>query len=646
MKKSLLLLAFGATSALAQGPQNLSGVDALDFINPSDTLLTSDVVVTGTRTEKKLSDSPVLTTLIKAEDLRRGGVTNALDALLDHVPGVVTEANAMGNNLKIRGLNSRYILFLIDGERMVSEGAGGNINLDQIDMESIERIEVINGAASALYGSNAVGAVINFITKQSSTSFSADAKASYESYNTLKTRVGLSANKNKFYIAASGMYNHSDGYNIEDGAYSARYDDAGADLKVKYKASDNLSAGVTGRYFRHEVFNPDNALMYTHPLSHNVTMGANVDYSSPNKKYALTASTNFTNYYDMEFDEDENQANLDNRASYLSTRVLNTFTPNELWEIVAGVEQNHEESYSTTLFGGAAKTELLDDYNLFAQAQFEAFKNFDIVAGARYTYNTRYKSSLNPKLSLMYRTGSFTFRGGIGSAFRAPSIKELYYDFYHSGGGGFMVYGNPNLKAERGLYNSLSGEYSRNGLYVSVSGYINNIDDKIDQYSVIEGGVESRYYTNISSATLQGVDVNVSYNLLRTVLLKGSYSYCDAVDNSTGLQLSSNVKHSSTISATWNAKFEDFPFSLQLAGRLSSPKLYEYAYTDESGVQVTELSQSKAYDIWKVTFVKPLKINKHLLELTLKCDNIFGFEDTSFINPGRTYMVGLRYKFN
>lgn len=75
----------------------------------------------------------------------------------DNIPGIISEPNGMGNNLRIRGLNSRYILFLVDGERLVGEGAGGNINLDQIDVANIKRIEMINGAASVLYGSNAVG---------------------------------------------------------------------------------------------------------------------------------------------------------------------------------------------------------------------------------------------------------------------------------------------------------------------------------------------------------------------------------------------------------------------------------------------------------------------------------------------------------
>lgn len=116
-----------------------------------------EVVVTGTRTEKRLSEVPVLTTVISEKDIRKSGVQTALEALEDNLPGIVSEANAMGNNLRIKGLSSRYILFLVDGERMVSEGAGGNINLSQIDVNSIKRIEIINGAASALYGSNAVG---------------------------------------------------------------------------------------------------------------------------------------------------------------------------------------------------------------------------------------------------------------------------------------------------------------------------------------------------------------------------------------------------------------------------------------------------------------------------------------------------------
>ena len=142
----------------------LTGDTTVDFILAEQIFNINEVVVTGTRTEKRLAEAPVLTTVIGEREIEKAGSVSMLESLQDNIPGIVISPNAMGNNMRIKGLNSRYILMLVDGERLVSEGAGGNVNLDQIDVNNIERIEMINGAASALYGSNAVGAVINVIT--------------------------------------------------------------------------------------------------------------------------------------------------------------------------------------------------------------------------------------------------------------------------------------------------------------------------------------------------------------------------------------------------------------------------------------------------------------------------------------------------
>lgn len=278
----------------------------------------------------------------------------------------------MGNNLRIRGLNSRYILFLVDGERLVGEGAGGNINLDQIDIANIKRIEMINGAASVLYGSNAVGAVINVITKEPQEAIAAGCDISYQSNNTAKTRVHVKSRQNKFLSQAS-----------------------------------------------------------------------------------------------------------------------------------------------------------------------------------------------------IYR---------------------------------------------------------------------NDIKDKITQYEVVNelGGLE-KYYKNTSSATITGLDINFSAIIFRHLYLKGSYSLCDATDNATGEQLSGNVKHSGTASATWNGNFLKGQYSVQIAGRFSSPHSYS-----SSG----KTSLSKPYNIWKAVITKRFHLGKNDLNLTLKCDNLFNFQDPTFINPGRQYLIGLNYKFN
>lgn len=616
------------------------------FLLEEDLLKLDDIVVTGTRTEKRLSNTPVLTTVIKEGEIRKSGAVSTLESLQDNIPGIVISPNAMGNNMRIKGLNSRYILFLVDGERMVSEGAGGNINLDQIDVNNIDRIEMINGAASALYGSNAVGAVINIITKKPTHKVEASVNVIAESNNTWKTKIEAGSNLKKVSARVSAFRNSSDGFGGDgDGAYAARYEDWGSNLNFGYKPTERVDLNVVGRYFRHETFNPENSMNVTHALTHTMTVGANGGYLSADKRNALRLSLNWDKYFDYKVMEKKNNATeKQNTADYVSSRLMNTFKTDEKLELIGGLEYNHEQIYAIKTLGSTPTTKSINDANLFAQTEWEIFKNFDAVAGARYTYNEQFKSAFTPKISLMYEIAGFKFRGGVGSAFRAPSIKELYYDFDHQGM--FWVYGNPDLKAEKGLYNSLSAEYTKGYFNASVSGYYNNIDNKITQYDVINSmGANEKYYKNVSSATLKGVDVNLSYVLLREWVLKGSYSYCDAKDNSTGLQLSSNVKHSGTVSLTWNGEIAKSPFSLQFAGRMNSPILYQEVVTDDGGTETTNMSESKTYSVWKATLVKPFRIKKHTVELTLKCDNIFNFKEASFINPGRQYMAGIRYAF-
>lgn len=210
----------------------------LNFNIAENIINVNEVVVTGTRTEKRLSEAPVLTKVIREREIQKAGAVSALESLQDNIPGIVVSPNAMGNNMRIKGLNSRYILFLVDGERMISEGAGGNVNLDQIDVNNIKKIELINGSASALYGSNAVGAVINIITKEATHKFEAGANVIAENNNTWKTKIDVGSNLNKFSTRFSAFRNSSNGFGENGGAYAAPYKDYGGSLKLGYRPTD------------------------------------------------------------------------------------------------------------------------------------------------------------------------------------------------------------------------------------------------------------------------------------------------------------------------------------------------------------------------------------------------------------------------
>ena len=124
-----------------------------------------EVVVTGTQTPRLLKKLPIPTQVISRKDLERVQPRSAADALQMTLPGVQISMHGGQQQVVIQGMTGDYILFLVDGEKITSEG-NGSVDLNRIDVSTIERIEIIRGAASALYGSSAIGGVINFITKQ------------------------------------------------------------------------------------------------------------------------------------------------------------------------------------------------------------------------------------------------------------------------------------------------------------------------------------------------------------------------------------------------------------------------------------------------------------------------------------------------
>lgn len=607
-----------------------------------------EIVVTGTRSEKRLSEVPVLTAIIRRVEMQKSGTVSLLESLQDNIPGIVFSPNAMGNNMRIRGLNSRYVLFLVDGERMVSEGAGGNVNLDQVDLNSVEKIEIVNGASSVLYGSNAVGGVINIITRRPSSPFQASAGTSWETCNTLRSSISAASSLSRFNVYAGAFRNSSDGFggaSGDTGPYAAKYADYGANLKVGFNLSERFDMNLSGRYFRHETFNPENSMNRTHPLSHTMSVSFASSYRSHGGRNVLKLTGSFDKYFDLDLYEGGRNTELDNTTEILSVRITDNHGFSDRLEMVTGAEYNRQNVFSARTLGSVPASRHIDDLNAFVHAEYEPFKSFDITGGVRYTYNTQFHSAVTPTVSMMYVAGGFKFRGTAGTSYRAPDIKELYYDFDHQGM--FWVYGNPDLRPEYGFYVSLSAEYSSGPFNASLTGYCNNISDKITQYDVINSsGGSEKYYENISSATLKGVDFNFSTLLFRHFMLKGNYSFCDARDNATGLQLSSNVRHSATVSLTWNGNIMKSPFSVQMAGRITSPKLYQSVTEDSDGVAIVEKNESKPYNIWKIIFSKPVRLGKdHSIDLSLKCDNIFNFREESFIDPGRKFLVGVRYTF-
>ncbi len=619
------------------------------------------VVVTGTRTRKMLTKSPILTKVVTNVELQEAGAVTALDAIEYSIPGVQFSPDAHGDNLQIQGLDNGYILVLVDGQRMVGE-TRGNVNFDRLNVSEIKRIEIVNGASSVLYGSNAIGAIINIITNDDSylKPIQASIGSRYSANNEwlLTSNVGFS--KDKFSIFLSGFRSSTDGYDLtpeSPASYTVnKHIDYSAKIRLGYKINEKIAFSANSTYYQHETMNPPKSTKSTHDLNKDYIFGIKAVVQA-NQKHTLELKGNTDIYNAFTIYETKNDSiNKDSDYSFSSAQLIDVYKPFERLEIIGGAEANSEKIYSLDLFG---EREGIDknayDLNAFLQFDYSFLKNFEAVIGARYTYHSLYGNHFNPAFSILYSPGNFKFRGNIANGYKSPSLKELYYNFNHHGM--FMIYGNPDLKPENAIFTSLSAEYTRKTFNVSLTAFINSIDDKIESVDRINNESEiplEKYYVNIGETLIQGVETSVSFYIIKNLLTKTSYVYTNAEDKATGLQLWNNSKHAGTFALTYKMLNIKYPFSISLNGRAASGKMQEESVieTDEvTGEDVTTISKYKTdpYALWKLTYNQQFVVLKRIkTQIQLGINNIFDFtdnDDLAVIDPGRRVYAGIKIIF-
>ena len=616
------------------------------------------VVVTGTRTTRTLKDTPVLTKVVSSVELKDMGAVTALDALESLLPGVHFDPNPMGDNIQVQGLSNGYILVLIDGERLAPE-TNENVNFSRLNVAEIERIEILNGASSVLYGSNAIGGVINIITKRVSQPIEGFVQGRYSEFNTYNADALLGIKAASLTSKTGFNYKTTDGYDLTPDtpqSYTVRPNtDYTVTQALRYEFNKKLSADVNGRYFSHETKNPPLSVSTTHKLTRDYTIGGKINYAT-SEKNVITASGHadiFKSYTILEKLNNDKQLGAD--YQYTTVRLLDAWTPSDKIQVVGGVEYNYENMFSENLFGNVGRDESSHNTNLFVQGDFKIINNLEGVVGARYTNHSGFGSHFSPKTSLMYKLNSFRFRAGISNGFKTPSLKEMYYNFDHQGM--FQVIGNPDLKPEESWYKSVSAEFLNETLNMSVTFYHNSITDKINtvQYNVTDPLGNETYemrYENVADARILGIDVFIQYNFLKHFSFKGGYTYADAIDKEDDTQIGGNSKHNitSALSFRYNKLrigSRYYPFVFSFSGRYSSPRIYETVTTDASGNIVTTTNNSSAYSLWRLTYTQKVPIaGRWNLEVQGSVDNIFdNVNNTTFINPGRTFSVLAKISF-
>ncbi|MEW6067166.1 MAG: TonB-dependent receptor [Nitrospirota bacterium] len=553
-----------------------------------------EIVVTATKTPHHLYDVPVETVVITKEDIEKSNAKNISELLRD-VPGFfILGENVPGTSAyqsRLRGLDfdKGYGLILINGERVLGGGMGEyGVSLNQIPLEMIERIEIVKGASSVLYGSDAMSGVVNIITKPIPEEPLFTLSGGYGSYNTSSANIGYGQKIEKFGFLLSAQRETS-----ERGRYGASEDE------------------FEGRYILSKL---------SYDLSDKVNFSLGINYDDLEWEYQTEEKLRFSPCFEIAMPD----SSILKLKGYWYRLDLDSFTPGYTHRYGDISYTQTELQYTKPFFknhlittGGEYLLRDIDAnfadrsdtvYSLYVQDEV-TLTPLNIVIGGRLDDHSLYGSEFNPRASLMWEiTDKTRVRTSAGRAFKSPTIRQLYVFFQH---GSWWNKPNPDLEPETswgysaGIEQIISEKISTN-----LNLFRNDIKDMVVAVETTEtiDDVPVRTWENVESAYTQGVELGIKTAIVDALSLNLGYTYLDTENKDTGKELPYNPNHTASIGIGYEIKH----WKTSLHWRTS---YYSEAYKDEAN--------TKEIEDYAVSNLKVIKDITKNISASLDIDNIF-----------------------
>ena len=670
----------------------------------TDTL--HEVVVTGTGTEHLLRNAPVQTEVISRKMLDSYGGKSLEEILGGLTASFAFSEGDMGSQMQLGGLGNAYILILIDGKRLHGD-VGGENDLGLIDPHNIDRIEIVKGAQSALYGSDAMAGVINIITKKhDKEALFLENTTRYGSHNDLRQHNGVGFSVGKLQSYTNFQLQHTDGWQntAEEWAEGMVLTDSRNKTVNQYtnwqvaerldlKLSRRLSLYADGTYYIKHINRPQNGKhpscdVYTYDLRYNnasASIGGkwdnislDLDWNKHAYFYDYTART-----YEYVLLKGEEYGDLNGEWYSVPMYPGQSKLQSDQQRFMGQLKGIFKLPYANTLNAGMEyrydylnapeRTEngSASDWTsaLYVQDEFNLLSWFNLTAGVRLVGNKNYGVRLTPKVSTMFSLGDFRLRMGWSQGFKSPTVKELYYRYLHvMGSSTFFNIGNTGLKPQTNNYYSANVEYRGRKLTVSLTGYLNQLDHMITLVNVPvgeipagittaylgdgSGNVQARMYKNVEDAKTYGADLTVSYKLLPELTLNGAYSYLNTEANlynaSTNrvkrVTIDGMAHHKWSASALYTHAFcPKYKLGVNLSTRGSSTRFYE------------NNGNGNPFQIWRLNTTHDLGRRDRKLSYRVEAgvDNLFNYVDRTMhpyhlgtTTAGTTVYASFSIKFN
>lgn len=543
------------------------------YINDTSTEIETMVVTASTR-EDELKTAPASMSVISSEELNLRDADELTDALSSE-PGItISSVGQTRRGISIRGMPVEHTLFLLDGQRISSSNgviAHSDFELSWLPNSAIERIEVVRGPMSALYGSDALGGVVNVITKVPTENFAGAVSASWRA------------------IQGEG----SDGRRLKTDLYMGgpvwqdklAFTFAGQlfDQNELPLQEDELQSELES----HDAWSGRGAIIWTPTEGQRLDLAFSRSQDDRSRNVASRRGyywsgddidrRHYSLNYRGQWDWGDSRLNIyQSSVERINTRSANS-TPTRTQEVRDRVMDGHigipvGDRHFVTL-GGQVREETLydeaaagsddsisaDHRSLFIQDEFEILDNLQLVAGMRLDHHEEFGNETSPRLYAVYEaTPNLVVKGGYGQGFRSPTLTELSPDFaVLAAGGRFWVYGNPNLEPELSETYEIGFDYSRADWSVSANLFHNDLENLVQTQCHSSCGIrgsEIRYYENVDDARIQGLELSLMRKLTDSIRLNANYTYLDTENRETDEELEDRPQHSGNLMLSWQFK--------------------------------------------------------------------------------------------
>ncbi len=520
-----------------------------------------EVIITGTRTERSVATLPLPTQIITGESIKKSGLSR-LNEIIQEQTGLITVPDfGGGEGIQMQGLDATYVMILIDGQPLLGRSAG-TLDLNRISVNNIDRIEIVKGASSCLYGSEALAGVVNIITKKPAITNEIKGNMNYKraTFDTHDVSTTLEYGKKKIGAELFGNYFKTNGYNISESDFLRTvepYYNFTIQPKIKINFSDKIDLSLNSRiYHQNQDYKSEITTSKYYGASQiNEWNNSIVLNQTVSDRFKLVYDLYATNYKANEFLKDENDQLFDesnfNQWYYRpEIRSHYRFRKNTL---STGIGVNYE-TLDRTYFENKAT---LNSEYIFGQFEWFIKEKWNVLAGFRYDNHHQYQPQFSPKVGINYKwNNNFSIKSSVGYGYKAPDLRQLYFDFTNSSVGytvlGYNVaeeklallqsqgqilftngftFSNP-LKPESSVNLNFGGYYKKNQWSFDYNFFYNTIKNLIDTRAIAQktNGQNVFSYFNIDKIFTYGLELNAAYKTNSNFSISAGYQYLIAKD--------------------------------------------------------------------------------------------------------------------